>query len=64
MMPPVEPQPANEPVQDVAPAAEAAPLRRFTTAELFGPERVVLIDHHGKLYRLSITRHNRLILQA
>lgn len=31
--------------------------------ELFGNERVLLIEHAGQRYRLLITRNERLILQ-
>jgi hemin uptake protein HemP len=33
------------------------------SCELFGPQRMVLIEHAGQVYRLSITRNDRLILQ-
>lgn len=31
--------------------------------ELFGQQREILIEHEGELYRLRITRRNKLILQ-
>jgi hemin uptake protein HemP len=39
-----------------------APRRVWTTEELLGREREVLIQHGEDVYRLRITRHGRLIL--
>jgi len=39
---------------------EAAPC--FHSRELFGGRREVCIEHAGQIYRLRITRQNKLIL--
>jgi hemin uptake protein HemP len=45
------------------PAGLPAPERRFwTTEELLGQDREVLIRHGEDVYRLRITRHGKLIL--
>jgi len=36
--------------------------RIIPSAELFGPEREVLIEHQGSYYRLRLTRAGKLIL--
>jgi hemin uptake protein HemP len=48
-----------------APPPQAAPLddrRVWTTEDLLGDQREVLIRHGNDLYRLRITRHGKLIL--
>ena len=37
--------------------------RSFQSDELFGAERLIIIQHSGKSYRLTITRNDKLILQ-
>ena len=44
-----------------SPAADDA--RTIRSDELFAGARVVLIQHADEIYRLMITRNNRLILQ-
>lgn len=44
--------------QDITPALR----QRFQSAELFGTEREVIIDHGGEEYRLRLTRQGKLIL--
>lgn len=46
-------------VQAPAPIA----TRVVDAADLLAGSRQVVIDHEGKLYRLSLTKNNRLILQ-
>lgn len=41
----------------------AAPPKVIPAGELFGDAREVRIEFHGELYRLRITRRNKLILQ-
>jgi hemin uptake protein HemP len=36
--------------------------RTISSAQLFGGEREIGIEHHGALYRLKITRQGKLIL--
>ena len=40
-----------------------AERRVLRSEELFAGQRVVVIQHAGEQYRLTITRNNRLILQ-
>ena len=51
----VTPEPA-------APSAPAETLREIDSAVLFQGEREVLIRHHGEVYRLRLTKNDRLIL--
>ena len=39
-----------------------AAARRVRSRELFGEEKLVLIEHEGAVYRLMITRQGKLIL--
>lgn len=39
------------------------PPKRVTAQDLFQGEREICIEHDGELYRLRITRRNKLILQ-
>jgi hemin uptake protein HemP len=62
-----ENRPALSPptVSDAEPAAPAPrgdERRIWTTEELLGNAREVLIQHGDDLYRLRITRHGKLIL--
>jgi hemin uptake protein HemP len=45
--------------EDDAPTA----VRIVEAAELLRGSRLVLIEHRGALYRLSLTRNDRLVLQ-
>jgi hemin uptake protein HemP len=38
--------------------------RRITSNELLGEQRAIVIEHHGREYRLSMTRNGKLILTA
>ena len=38
-------------------------VRILSTVEIFQGEREICIDHEGEIYRLRITRRNKLILQ-
>jgi hemin uptake protein HemP len=49
---------------DRSPDGEAAPPRRLRSDELFAGTREIVIEHHGRLYRLRITRNGKLILTA
>lgn len=44
-------------------AACPTAARILDAAELLRGSRVVLIEHRGALYRLSLTRNDRLVLQ-
>lgn len=37
--------------------------KRLSTEDLFHGKKEILIDHEGEVYRLRITRRNKLILQ-
>ncbi len=37
--------------------------KTISAEELFDGEREILIEHEGEIYRLRITRRNKLILQ-
>ncbi|MBI2807726.1 MAG: hemin uptake protein HemP [Planctomycetes bacterium] len=39
------------------------PPRMVSAQELFAGEREICIEHEGEVYRLRITRRNKLILQ-
>ena len=54
-VPPIGPQ--------VAALPAAVDARTVRSDELFAGARVVLIQHADEIYRLMITRNNRLILQ-
>ena len=47
-------------------AAEAAPAapRHIRSEELFAGAREIVIEHHGRLYRMRITQNGKLILTA
>ncbi|MEW5756274.1 MAG: hemin uptake protein HemP [Pseudomonadota bacterium] len=45
----------------VAPAA-SAPLPQYESNLLFGAGKEIVIRHAGELYRLRVTRQNKLIL--
>jgi hemin uptake protein HemP len=47
---------------DVPPKAVPA-IRVVRSEELFAGERAVVIQHGGEMYRLLVTRNDRLILQ-
>ena len=38
-------------------------LREILSTELFQGEKMIVINHSGEQYRLSITRNDKLILQ-
>jgi hemin uptake protein HemP len=52
-------QPLLSPRQD---CAQGGAKRTIRTAILFGSRTEVLIDHRGEIYRLRITRQDKLIL--
>ncbi len=60
-MDPHIPQPSPHPTDNAVPATPPAMLR-LTSAELFAAGREIQIDHAGELYRLRLTRNDRLIL--
>lgn len=47
-----------------APEASARSVSRIKCHDLFRTMREVEIDHDGRIYRLRLTRHNKLILTA
>lgn len=56
-----EPTSADEPT--AADEQPTEPPKVIPAAELFGEAREVRIEFHGEVYRLRITRRNKLILQ-
>ncbi len=48
---------------EIADDALATP-RRIRSDELFAGAREIVIDHHGRLYRMRITQNGKLILTA
>lgn len=56
---------ANDPANEKRNTAgdEQVRVRRLTSEGLFRGEKLVIIDHAGEEYRLTLTRNNRLILQ-
>lgn len=63
---PTTPPPLSPQACAAAEARPAAPVaaspRSWTSAELLGPHREVLIDHQGACYRLRLTALGKLIL--
>ena len=57
---PLVPMPGEFPVGS---ASAPTAVRIVDAAELLRGSRVVLIDHQGSLYRLSLTSNDRLVLQ-
>lgn len=59
--------PLNPGAATISPAHFEVPAPMATrvvdAAALLAGSRQVVIDHEGKLYRLSLTKNNRLILQ-
>lgn len=45
-------------------ASPDASAMRIKSADLFQQAREVEIDHQGRIYRLRLTQHNKLILTA
>ncbi|MGF1582685.1 MAG: hemin uptake protein HemP [Gemmataceae bacterium] len=43
--------------------APTTPQKTISSSQLFDGEREVHIEHDGEVYRLRITRRNKLILQ-
>lgn len=54
------PPPQAEPSVDPA----IATPRRIRSDELFAGAREIVIEHHGRLYRMRITQNGKLILTA
>jgi hemin uptake protein HemP len=54
---------STTPPESQTPVAPALNLPMYESVELFQGSRVVNITHAGEIYRLLITRNNRLILQ-
>ncbi len=50
------------PMPNPPPRAPVEGLRTFTSHELFGPDRELVIRHDREIYRLRITRSGKLIL--
>jgi hemin uptake protein HemP len=46
------------------PSAAPAPAPRISSRELLGPHGELVIEHHGREYRLRITQNGKLILTA
>ena len=58
-------EPAKPPPDDATPPIEKSDHlpRVVSTQEIFAGEREICIEHEGEIYRLRITRRNKLILQ-
>lgn len=56
---PPSPVPSPEPT---APAA--SPTRRIRSEQLLGEGKELVIEHHGREYRLRLTQNGKLILTA
>jgi hemin uptake protein HemP len=58
--------------EDAAPSSEvdrgadgvAGEPRRLRSDDLFAGAREILIEHHGRVYRMRITQNGKLILTA
>jgi hemin uptake protein HemP len=55
-------QSLDTPAHKAAPALNGLSGCRFDSRELFKSRQEVLIEHAGQVYRLRITRQNKLIL--
>lgn len=55
-------QPPNLNPASPQPAAMLSNVPVYETNALFGTARTVILRHGGELYRLTITRQNKLIL--
>ena len=44
------------------PAGSRNDIKLFQSSDLFGKEKLIVIEHRGTLYRLMITRQDKLIL--
>jgi hemin uptake protein HemP len=60
---PISPNPPGAVSNSVAPAA-GGPPRRVRSEELLKGEIEIVIDHHGREYRLRVTQNGKLILTA
>ena len=49
---------------EVTPFTAADGVRRIASKELLGTRGELLIEHHGRLYRLRVTQNDKLILTA
>lgn len=49
-------------IEPAAARAGAAQTMVYDSSQLFEAGKEILIHHAGQLYRLSMTRHNKLIL--
>ena len=60
-------QPRVESTDKTPPETQTAPHRQgprtIRSEDLFGSDRMVVIEHGGENYRLTITRNDKLILQ-
>lgn len=64
MSAPLPPAPKPTPDADLRPAPKQTPSDPLVSSdELFRGSRVVIINHHGHHYRLTITRNDKLLLQ-
>ena len=56
----------EDPSPPADPSADPAIVtpRRIRSDELFAGAREILIEHHGRLYRMRITQNGKLILTA
>ncbi|MFO1313950.1 MAG: hemin uptake protein HemP [Burkholderiales bacterium] len=57
---------ADPPTADVPPSPDAGRVepRRVRSDELFAGAREIVIEHHGRMYRMRITPNGKLILTA
>jgi hemin uptake protein HemP len=53
----------DEPTSTEPPNNPAVVLREFQSAELLAGAKEILIHHAGEIYRLRLTKNDKLILQ-
>ena len=51
-------------VPETAPVAAADVVRHIASRDLLGTRGELVIEHHGRLYRLRVTQNDKLILTA
>lgn len=56
--------PPRSPAMEAAADPALATPRHIRSEELFAGAREIVIEHHGRLYRMRITQNGKLILTA
>lgn len=57
-------QPKSEVAVGSREAHQGDTVKRIASRDLFGASREIVIEHAGRLYRMRITQHGKLILTA